>query len=228
MFSRRLRSEVRARAEEILAEDADDASGAELLPLAPRPRTRGDCAGGSRPCPWISCRHHLYLDVDSQTGAVKLNFPDADLSDLRETCSLDVADRGGVTLDVIGQLLNVTHEAARLTEVRALLKLKMTSRVDGELGGRPTPRLGKANQAHAVMKTVRADQWKTLREIMSESGFDHSDRFLMKRFANAMSGLTYAGKLERRWRDKRIKLSEWRRVDGAVGSAEPDAAEVQP
>ncbi len=28
-----------------------------------RPRTRGDCADGPRPCPWYRCRHHLGLEV---------------------------------------------------------------------------------------------------------------------------------------------------------------------
>src|SRR4029077_6719314 len=27
-----------------------------------RPRPRGDCVGGERPCPFVSCAHHLYLD----------------------------------------------------------------------------------------------------------------------------------------------------------------------
>lgn len=28
-----------------------------------RPRTRGDCKDGPRPCPWVSCRHHLLLEI---------------------------------------------------------------------------------------------------------------------------------------------------------------------
>src|SRR5262245_43072037 len=27
-----------------------------------KPRTRADCVGGERPCPFVSCKHHLYLD----------------------------------------------------------------------------------------------------------------------------------------------------------------------
>ena len=26
---------------------------------AERPRTRGDCVNGIRPCPWVGCGHHL-------------------------------------------------------------------------------------------------------------------------------------------------------------------------
>src|SRR5688572_23421296 len=41
-----------------------------------KPRTRAECADGPRPCPFISCKHHLYVDVSPRTGAIKLNFPE--------------------------------------------------------------------------------------------------------------------------------------------------------
>jgi len=43
-----------------------------------RPRTRADCKDAPRPCPFVSCKHHLYLDVSPRTGAIKMNFPDID------------------------------------------------------------------------------------------------------------------------------------------------------
>src|SRR3977135_1711586 len=30
---------------------------------AERPKSRADCVEGARPCPFVSCTHHLYLDV---------------------------------------------------------------------------------------------------------------------------------------------------------------------
>lgn len=89
-----------------------------------RPATRGDCAAVARPCPHVSCRHHLYLEVNERNGAVKLNFPDRDPDGLPETCSLDVADRGGATLEVLGSILNLTRERLRQLEERALLRLR--------------------------------------------------------------------------------------------------------
>ena len=68
-----------------------------------RPRSRADCAGGPRPCLFISCKHHLYLDVNPGTGSIKLNFPDKEIWELNETCALDVADRGGITLEAGGR-----------------------------------------------------------------------------------------------------------------------------
>src|SRR5580765_7260786 len=67
-----------------------------------RPVMREDCQGGERPCPFVSCKHHLYLDVSARTGAIKLNFPDLEVWEMTETCALDVADRGGTTLEEVG------------------------------------------------------------------------------------------------------------------------------
>lgn len=83
-----------------------------------RPRTRGECEGGPRPCPFVSCAHHLYLDVNDATGAIKLNFPHLEVDELKESCSLDVADRGGITLEEVGDILNLTRERIRQIEVK--------------------------------------------------------------------------------------------------------------
>jgi hypothetical protein len=103
-------------------------SGADLLRIVDddpeRPRTRSECESGPRPCPYISCRFHLYLDVNEVTGSIKLNFPDMDPSELKESCVLDIAEqRGGLTLEEVGKLLNVTRERARQVEEAGLSKL---------------------------------------------------------------------------------------------------------
>ena len=90
----------------------------------PRPRSRLECKGGPRPCPYVSCRHHLYLDVNPEKGSLKLNFPDLKVWEMPETCSLDVAENGGLTLEEVGEILNLTRERIRQVEVRGLLKLK--------------------------------------------------------------------------------------------------------
>jgi hypothetical protein len=89
-----------------------------------RPRTRGDCADGVRPCPFVSCRHHLYLHL-SRAGNIKRNFPDdVEPYQLTESCVLDVAERGEHTLESIAEHLNLTRERVRQIEVRALTKLR--------------------------------------------------------------------------------------------------------
>lgn len=89
-----------------------------------RPIVRGDCSDGFRPCPWVSCKYHLMLSVNPESGAITMNFPDKELWDLDETCALDVADRGGVTLELVGQITNVTRERVRQVETKAIAALK--------------------------------------------------------------------------------------------------------
>lgn len=99
-----------------------------------RPRTRADCAGGQRPCPWVSCRHHLLLEVQPG-GGLKVNFPDADPTRMRETCALDVAERGPVTLEETGRLMNVTRERVRQIEARVLARVREDGQLTREMIG---------------------------------------------------------------------------------------------
>ena len=101
-----------------------------------RPRTRGDCAGGLRPCPWVGCRYHLASDYRPASRDVTIRrrivgergCSDAHAADLvlqmAQTCALDVADDGPVTLDVTGQLFELTRERVRQLEEKAILKLR--------------------------------------------------------------------------------------------------------
>lgn len=104
------------------------ASSAELLAILDdeRPETRAQCRSGPRPCLWVSCRFHLYLDVNQATGSVKLNFPHLEPWQLSESCALDLAEQGGLTLEAIGALLNLTRERARQLEQSGLAKLQHT------------------------------------------------------------------------------------------------------
>lgn len=94
------------------------------------PVTRGDCAGGPRPCPMVSCRHNLYLDV-SPSGNVRLNFPDIPPEKMLISCSLDLADEGPLTLDELAQVLNLTRERVRQVQDPALAKLEVLLRAQG-------------------------------------------------------------------------------------------------
>ena len=109
---------------------AELARGAEMYPPVEdveRPRTRDDCRDAPRPCPWVACKHHLYLDINPRTGSIKINFPDLEPWELAHTCALDVADGGGLTLEEIGLITNLTRERVRQVEVRGLLTLRSRS-----------------------------------------------------------------------------------------------------
>ncbi len=105
----------------------------------PRPESRAECKGHTTPCPWVACKHHLYLDVNPVTGSIKINFPDLEPWEMGETCALDVAERGGITLEEVGEIMNLTRERIRQVEVRGLKKLRMMSPEPEEIGAVPLP-----------------------------------------------------------------------------------------
>jgi len=136
-----------------------------------RPVTRADCANGERPCPFVSCQHHLYLDVSARTGAIKLNFPDLEVWEMTETCALDVADRGGTTLEEVGAIMNLTRERIRQVEVKGLAKLEALKDMaalrdyvdEGPVGKRRLP----------VLATPAADDEDEVEaEVEEEAEFD--------------------------------------------------------
>lgn len=126
--TRALTREERERAELETATFMSSPEYAEAL--ARRPRTRGECAGGERPCPWASCRYHLSLDVHD-SGSIQIYFPGLDVDEIPETCALDVADRGGATLIDIGTVMNVTRERIRQLETKALRRFKGVGTPEG-------------------------------------------------------------------------------------------------
>jgi hypothetical protein len=75
--------------------------------------------------------------------------------ELGESCALDVADRGGTTLEDVGAIMNLTRERIRQVEVKALAKLEalrdmmaLRDYVDeGPVGKRRLPRLSKEELA---------------------------------------------------------------------------------
>lgn len=96
-------------------------------PAPDRPKTRGDCVDGPRPCPWISCRYSLFLDV-KPNGNIRLNFPGIEtevdgFDRMPASCVLDVADEGGGTLEAVGDALGITREMVRQMELVIQAKL---------------------------------------------------------------------------------------------------------
>lgn len=150
-----------------------------------RPKTWGDCQEESRPCPWVACREHLYLDVNPDTGSIKLNFPDLEPWELRETCALDVAARGGVTLDEVGALVNVTRERARqieadgleaLNEVAGIIGITAEDAVFPHADGNhvETPAVAREESAKRARAAYKERQ-RVARESADETAEPHSD-----------------------------------------------------
>lgn len=88
-------------------------------PTEQRPRTRGECAEGPRPCPWVGCRHHLAYEV-TPAGGLKEKFPGVELEDMKHTCALDIADMGAQSEDTVALLSNVSRERVRQIEKQGM------------------------------------------------------------------------------------------------------------
>lgn len=99
-----------------------------------RPAKRGDCEQMSRPCPYVSCRHHLLIDVTRKGSLIsrmigrpyvrasgktsgsahdKLIEGWSDdvvksLGEMTQTCSLDVAATGPINETQIAALIGVS------------------------------------------------------------------------------------------------------------------------
>jgi hypothetical protein len=84
-----------------------------------RPKTRGDCVDGPRPCLWVSCRYHLALDVHPVTGEIRGN-----IGDNKHTCALDVADDGPKSLAEVAKVLGISRERVLAIEQHGLAKAR--------------------------------------------------------------------------------------------------------
>lgn len=97
---------------------------------AGRPKMRSECISSPRPCVFVSCKYNLYLDVNPETGSVKVNFPDKEIWELEYTCALDVAEKGGITLEEVGEIMNLTRERIRQVETRGLEKVRTATEAE--------------------------------------------------------------------------------------------------
>lgn len=98
--------------------------GLRILPAheAERPKVRADCIDQPRPCPWVSCRHHTFLEV-TRDGLLKLNHPLLSGPEAmeRRSCSLDAPDPR--ILENVGDVLGISRERTRQLEAEATAKI---------------------------------------------------------------------------------------------------------
>lgn len=90
------------------------------------------------PCPFLSCRHHLWVNTSKASKKINVLQADGSFAPLTEdydppigeidhpTCSIDVAEetRGELTREEIGQLMGMSGYGVELMEERVLVKLR--------------------------------------------------------------------------------------------------------
>lgn len=88
-----------------------------------RPKKRSECPT-QRPCPFVSCRYHLYLDVN-ESGTIKFNFHGIEPWEMKESCVLDITDKEiPLTLNDVGEHMSLVRERVRQIELSALQKIE--------------------------------------------------------------------------------------------------------
>jgi len=104
----------------------------------------------------VSCRHHLALKVNTETGTITHTWPGVELEDMPATCALDVAEgpQGGrMTFREVGDVLGLTWARVRQVEQAALVKCRAAFGASVEV---PTPRSGaEARQARRDAQNAR-------------------------------------------------------------------------
>ena len=106
---------------ETLEDYDDDVTDEELHAM--KPKNRSECVEGLRPCPWVSCRYNLFLDI-RQDGILRLNFPTKEPEDMYQSCALDLAEDGPRTLEQVAIIMGMSKERARQIEDAVMRKLK--------------------------------------------------------------------------------------------------------
>ena len=94
-----------------------------------KPKIRSDCSNIPRPCPFVSCRHNIYLDVNIYSGNIKKIFNEFDSpNDMNfNNCVLDIVDKHGcMTLEDIGKIMNITRERVRQICDASIRKMRVT------------------------------------------------------------------------------------------------------
>ncbi len=100
-----------------------------LSAIRPIPATRAECLpGGSntaRPCIHSRCKWHA-----DNVGGNPLMVARGQAAPKVDSCVLDIADRGGASLEEVGQVLGITRSRAQQIEQVAIRKLQKTGRLE--------------------------------------------------------------------------------------------------
>ena len=73
----------------------------------------------------------MMIEVNQKTGGMKVHILVEDLIEgkAENTCCLDLAWYGGMTLEQVGQIMNVTRERIRQIESKAMKRIRNLNKI---------------------------------------------------------------------------------------------------
>ncbi len=116
-----------------------------------RPKTRGDCKDGPRPCVFVSCRYNMFLEV-SKGGGIRHNFPGIEPEEMVNSCALDLAEKGGMSMEETAKVFGVAKERIRQIELEVQGRMRRAFSRNGE----------------EVVNTREAQNWNLLRSYLKK------------------------------------------------------------
>jgi hypothetical protein len=183
-----------------------------------RPRTRADCLPGGpnemRPCPYVACKHHAYLQVRDD-GSIQYNHQGLEPWEIPETCVLDQAEHGGLLLHEAAPVMGMTPQWMNVIELAARDKMRQAERLrahaDGDDGMTLSERILRAFAAMARRGQRLVSSSDVCRELQAEQ------RPEMMRIYVEIGRLASTGKLHHdggRADGKRLLRLYWLAEDG--------------
>jgi len=131
---------------ELTQEDRDSLVVSSLETEKKRPTCRADCSEVSRPCPYILCKHNMFLDI-KDNGSIRYTQNTKDPLEVKHveingekvmpSCSLDIAEQfpEGLSCDAIGTLLGgISRETVRLVSKKSTASISSRMSIMGYTG----------------------------------------------------------------------------------------------
>jgi hypothetical protein len=91
------------------------------------PKTRDECRGLPRPCPYVGCKHHLWLRLQEEQPGNPQAGKQGETTfrpSTMNTCALDIAEQGGASFDYIGEVFGMDPTRGRQIAQLGLEKLR--------------------------------------------------------------------------------------------------------
>jgi hypothetical protein len=142
-----------------------------------RPVTRADCAQVPRPCPYVSCSQHNYLDViasdSNRAPRIRLNHPGLEPHEMVDSCALDVAERGEHTLEEVAEATGMSPQRVDQISAAALVTLRTpAAHIRAVVGGSNEPSMRVRVEMTFSTSTASGQPYLTVEDLHRVLGID--------------------------------------------------------